>query len=165
MKRATTKSGDSDFVLDSSLAFSTNGGVIRGTTYAFVRAEKVELDVPVVDSLTLPLAIFTNANPCATLICYLHDACGLTFAQIGRAIKRDQRAVQRMYALYRHQTTFTVAPLTETIPLTAFSDGGNVLWCLVRYLLSQGRRQSDIAQLLQRDPRTIWTVRSRGERT
>lgn len=114
--------------------------------------------------LVLPISIFTNPNLSALeSICrYLKDEKGLRYSEIASLLNRDQRTIWATYtnSLKKTKGRLDAPDSKYTIPLASFKDRSlSVLEAVVHHL--KGRyslRYSEIALLLGRDERNIWSI-------
>ena len=117
----------------------------------------------------IPCSIF-NANLSATeSICkYLKEHLKLTYHDIAKTLSRDDRTVWTTYhnALAKQKKPLQAKKTDLTIPLSIFNDRTlTILEHLVTYLKeSHNMKYSQIADLLKRDDRTIWTVYQRARK-
>ena len=112
----------------------------------------------------LPISIFNNPSLSAleTISKYLHEEKHLKFSHIASLLNRDARTIWSSYksSKKKHPSQLSVKPGDIKIPLQHFTDRSlSVLESLVSYLKENFNLSlHDIASLLQRDDRTIWTV-------
>jgi len=119
-------------------------------------------------SLAIPICIFSQhtLGPLEALVVYLREEHGMTYARIAQHLKRNRDPIG---VTYRNARNKLLTPLKIhdglRIPLPVFqSDTLSILECLVRFLKEvQRMRYCDIARLLNRDDRTIWTIYKRGK--
>ncbi len=121
------------------------------------------------EEMQIPLSIFTrDLTPLHSLVKYLKENLLLSFCDIAPLLKRDQRNIWRIYhdAIKRNSVSFTISDNTRWISLSIFSsDSLSAQECLVYYLKdSLSFSLHDIAKILQRDERTIWTVYHRARK-
>ena len=119
-------------------------------------------------SLTIPVCIFSqnSLGPLEALVVYLRDEHAMTYARIAQLLKRNPDPIG---ITYRNARKKLIGPLKirdcTHIPISVFqSDTLSIMECLVRHLKeAQRMRYCDIARLLNRDDRTIWTIYKRGK--
>jgi hypothetical protein len=76
-------------------------------------------------------------------------------------LKRDYRAV---WGAYQHHG-ITVTATTYYLPLSIFDEEKSILECVVSHLKTNEKLSlAEIARLLDKDPRTIWTVWDRAKK-
>jgi DNA-binding CsgD family transcriptional regulator len=119
--------------------------------------------------LVIPISIFSNRElgVLELVVKYLKEEHKYGFTEIAKLLKRDRRTV---WTTYHFATKKLPAKLrmdaSEGIPLAVFQDRGlGVLESLTVYLKEvRSMRYSQIARILNRDQRTIWTVYSRAKK-
>ena len=117
--------------------------------------------------LVVPVSIFQNKRLSALeIICkYLREETRLGFSRIASLLNRDPRTVWTTYskAVRKQKARLAVKESIIMIPVEIFSDRKfSVLETLVSYLKDHHNLSfAQISQLLQKDPRNIWTVYSR----
>ena len=98
---------------------------------------------------------------------YLKDTVQIRYREIAVLIKRDQRTVWASYhqALKKAQTISRGEIKEIYIPLNELNkEGFSVFESVVLYLRKMQYRYSEIASLLERDERNIWTTSKRAEK-
>jgi hypothetical protein len=118
------------------------------------------------DTLLVPLSVFSKGgSTLRLLVSYLKDVQKLSFHEIARQINRSYIAVYTTYHAAHHADSTSVLspePSAIMIPLYAFASRSfSPLESLVAYLSRLHLRQNQIAVLLKKDARTIWTIQSR----
>ena len=117
----------------------------------------------------LPINIFSNgASGLESISKYLKDAIGLRYCTIAELLNRDDRTIWGAHksANEKSNGNFSVEESTVKIPLSIFKDRTlSVLEALAEYLKEElNLRYCKIAVLLNKDPRTIWTVYNRAKK-
>ena len=114
----------------------------------------------------IPATAFDSGlAPMEVVVTYLRSK-GLRLVDIAALLGRDQReiGVASRRAQSRPQQP-PPAPTRHLIPVRLFADRSlSVLEHVVVHLRSKGLRFSEIADLLGKDDRTIWTAHSRAQR-
>ncbi len=123
-------------------------------------------------SPSVPLSVFaSDRGPLESLVIYLHTGCHLDFKTISALLKRSYQTVWTSFKL---GSAKPVGPSNEKhalahlvslpIPYSIFSDERlSISEALCRYLHETQRlRLRDIAILLNRDQRTVWTMHHRA---
>ena len=119
-----------------------------------------------INSRNIPVSVF-NADLSAleTIVKYLHEEYGLKFSEIGKLLNRDSRAIWNTYhkSLDKFKGKLKIIDTGYVVPVSAFTlRKFGVLESLVHYLKKNYHlRFVDIAGLLKRNQRTVWTVYSR----
>ena len=119
--------------------------------------------------ILIPCCIFdTVLSPFESICAYLKEQQRLTYHEIAQLVKRDDRTIWTVYqhAVKKHKQKFIVKKDDVFIPVKILQDRRlSVLEHLVRYLKDfYTLTYHQIAVLLKRDDRTIWTVYQRGLR-
>ena len=111
--------------------------------------------------ISIPVSIFFN-NACGSLEIiskYLKDCLHLKFHEIASLLNRDDRTIWGSYQAAKHHPC--KSDLTAlTIPLSIFRNRAfSVLEQIVGYLKDHHQLKfSQIARLIARDDRTVWTT-------
>jgi len=118
----------------------------------------------------IPITIFDNEELSAleTIVKYLKENLGFRFSEIANLLNRDERNIWTTYkyASTKRKQKFVIRQVVFFVPITIFQDRRvSVLEALVEYL-KENRQLSlhEIASLLKRDDRTIWTVYNRVQK-
>ena len=120
---------------------------------------------------SIPSYIFLNRNHTIleALIVFLRERKKLSYRKIAYLLNRDHRFVYNSYANAKGKeliTKYTVFPNFLIIPISIFSDKKiPALEALVLHLKADcSLTYHEIAVLLKRDDRTIWTVYQRAKK-
>lgn len=123
------------------------------------------------EAIFLPVNIFTNGiSGLEAISKYLKENSKLKFCQIAKLLNRDDRTIWDAYhnAKLKSDENFAAIPGSSClqIPLQIFNDRTlSVLETLTSYLKEElNLRYCQIASLLNKDARTIWTVYSRAKK-
>jgi hypothetical protein len=117
--------------------------------------------------ILIPLTIFNpTLSSLETISKYLHENLNISFKRIGSLMNRSEKTIWQAYnfSLKKYDKRFLVTRTSYVIPLSIFSDRkysnleAVVLFAKEEYSL----RFSDLAAILHRDQRTIWTVYNRA---
>jgi DNA-binding CsgD family transcriptional regulator len=122
------------------------------------------LNLKYTGEIYLPITIFQNKlTPFQAIIKYLKEQLNLSNKKISRILNRDIKAIWAAYQLGKDKSLlFKETPIS--IPLSIFKDKKlSILEALVRFLKNQDMNYAEIARLLNRDQRTIWTVYLRAK--
>jgi len=117
--------------------------------------------------ILIPVSIFETSKLSALeVICkYLKEDLDLNYAKIASLLNRNNRTIWTSYnnALKKKKEILSVKDSKFLVPLTIFRNRKfSVLEALVSYLKQNfNLRYSEIAVLLRRDERNIWTVYNR----
>lgn len=120
--------------------------------------------------ILLPISIFQNDKLSAleTITKYLKEELKLRFCEIAFLLNRDDRTIWDAYnsSQQKMKEQLEVEPSQYSVPLQIFKNRIlAVLEALTEYLKDKYKlKYSQIARLLNRDDRTIWTVYQRAKR-
>ena len=117
----------------------------------------------------LPINIFSNgASGLESISKHLREAIGLRYCKIADLLNRDDRTIWGAYKSANEKSSFGLSfeESSIKIPLSIFKDRSlSVLEALAEYLKEElNLRYCKIAILLNKDPRTIWTVYNRAKK-
>ncbi len=111
-----------------------------------------------------PLAIFSQKlSPAESLCKYLKENLNMKFSEISKLINRDERTIWINYnnSLKKQKTKFKIKK-QNLIPITILSNRKlSILESLIRYLKQNNLRNYEIAKLLDKNQRNIWTIYNR----
>ena len=121
------------------------------------------------EEVSLPISIFNSKLTVLESVAkYLKEEKNLSLHEISRAIKRDERNIWHTYenAKKKHPEKLILENVKFWVPVSIFSDSKlSALETLVSHLKSQlNFSYHEIAVLLSRNDRTIWTVHSRSKK-
>ncbi|MBN1502252.1 hypothetical protein JW930_01805 [Candidatus Woesearchaeota archaeon] len=116
--------------------------------------------------LSIPLSLFSKKlGVLETLVKYLRENMNLKFVEIAQLLDRSTSTVLTTYrkALKKFPSHFIITNLDNMIPLSIFRNRKySNLELIVSYLKEELEMSNQhIAEKLERDNRTIWTVYSR----
>jgi hypothetical protein len=120
--------------------------------------------------ILLPITIFDNTRLSAleAITKYLKENKKLSFHQMGVVLNRNERCIWTTYnnSKKKMKEAFALKPSKFLIPANIFTNRKlSVLENLTKYMKEKLELSlHEIAQLLHRDDRTIWTVYNRGKR-
>jgi len=120
--------------------------------------------------IILPVSIFNNEElgSLETIVKYLKEDLNLRYHEIALLLNRDDRTIWTTYSVAnkKRKEKLLVEESKFFIPILIFKDRKfSVLEALVSYLKDKfNLRYSEIAVLLARDERNIWTVYQRSKK-
>ncbi|MDO8563593.1 MAG: LamG-like jellyroll fold domain-containing protein [Nanoarchaeota archaeon] len=111
---------------------------------------------------TIPVSIFTKGLGGLEAVCkYLKENKGLSYVEIARLLNRDQRTIWTAYNKASKKISYSLE-INENTPLLPLSFIGDrkhtVIESSIIYLKEKGFKYVEIAKLLNRDQRNIWTT-------
>ncbi|MBU0756657.1 MAG: hypothetical protein KKF44_01205 [Nanoarchaeota archaeon] len=121
------------------------------------------------EGLFVPLSIFTSKlTPFETIVKYLVEAQMRSYAEIGRLFQKDRQVIWTTYQRSKKKVLqkFLIRHSSENIPLSILQQNKlSVFEIIVAYLKDElEMKNKDIALVLKKDERTIWTVYSRAKK-
>lgn len=117
----------------------------------------------------IPISIFNNQelSPLESIVKYFREEHGLTFKKIANLLYRQQTPISITYNNAKKKRLEKLdSKSRRTIPAEIFSDKRlSVLEAIVTHLKTKlNLNLSEIGRLLNRNPRTIWTIFDRAKR-
>ena len=118
--------------------------------------------------ILIPISIFTKQlSILETITKYLKEELSLSFHQIGDFLNRNERNIWHTYknANKKHAKRLEIQPSRYFIPISIFQNKLGALENVVLYLKDElNLSYHNIAVLLQRDDRTIWTIYNKAKK-
>ena len=116
----------------------------------------------------IPVSIFSGElSGLETVVKYLIENKGLRHREIALYLKRSEKTTYQAYKFARKKFSgkFIVTSLTPSFPLKILAQRNlGVLESIAKFLHENNKLGfSEIARLLHRDPRTIWTAYKRAQ--
>ncbi len=117
---------------------------------------------------SIPLSIFVQElTVLEAIIKHLHERRKQRFTDIAKTLSRSSRSIWGSYQLAskKHSAPLPIDPLSRTVPIALFTNAKvSPSQILVMTLRDQAQlRFADIARLLHRDTRTIWSMYQTGK--
>lgn len=120
------------------------------------------------EEILIPISIFTKQlSILETITKYLKEELSLSLHQIGELLSRNERNIWHTYKTSnkKHPTKLIVHPTKHFIPISTFQNKLGALESIVLYLKDElNLSYHNIAVLLDRDDRTIWTVYNKAKK-
>ena len=133
------------------------------------KPELVEIKKPEKpEEIVIPASVFDNdyLSALEAVVKYLHENKDMRFSEVAGLLNRDQRAVGTTYRFARKKMKPVLrAPVVKYfLPLSIIADRRlSVLESIVYYLRkTYALSYHDIALLMRRNDRTVWTVYQRA---
>jgi DNA-binding CsgD family transcriptional regulator len=144
-------------VLEGYPRYNFTFGQIAETEDTITYEKKIVVNEP-----ELPLSLFKNDLSCLRLIvCYLRDKRAYSLTTIAHLL---HRSVQTIWISYRSSKKITITSSTDYfIPLRIFDDERLTILENIVHYLSGYYKNVEMARILHKDPRTIWTLKKRIE--
>ncbi len=115
----------------------------------------------------IPLSIFNpHLGALESIVKYMREELSLDYASIARIMHRNEGPIGVTYrrAKAKHDRTLSITS-AEHIPFDLFSNQKlSVFENIAYYLAKQGHDWHDIAMILHRNDKTVWTVLDRAKR-
>ena len=116
----------------------------------------------------IPIEIFNRKlSVLESVVKYLKENFSLSFSEIAKQLGRNYQTVYATYVNSKKKfpRTFSFVPTKLPIPISVFKkERLSALEALVKFLKeTRNLRYIEIAKLLKRDQRTIWTVYQRAK--
>jgi hypothetical protein len=122
----------------------------------------------IVDGIPVSILNSTVLSSLEAIVKFLRENRDLSYNIIGEKLSRNPKTLAVTYAVARRKMPEMFAKNIENdvniIPFITFSDKLSILESVCVYLKSQNNSYADIARMLNKDQRTIWTVCMRAEK-
>ena len=114
------------------------------------------------EEISIPLSIFSKElGALESTVKYLKENLSMTYKEISEYLGRNERTIWTAYkkASEKHKEGYKLKENDLEISISIFLNKNlTVLESLVLYLKEKGMNYSEIAELLDRDQRNIWTI-------
>lgn len=129
-------------------------------------SENEILDIIKERTIAVPVSIFNNKlAPLEALVLYLKKHLNYKFSEIALMLNRDQSTIWLTYQNSLKKKVRIEEKSEIFIPLEIFSDRKlSILENITEYLRDKGLSLKEIAKLVGKDNRTIWTVYNRAKK-
>ncbi len=120
------------------------------------------------EDIILPASIFDNTilSSLELIVKYLHENLGLKFSKIAKLIGRNNVALANSYriAVQKHPSKLVVKPSVFVVPCSILKNRKLSVLENISYYLKNNYKLTyhDVAVLLRKNDRTIWTVYQRA---
>ena len=114
----------------------------------------------------IPLTIFNSGlSPLESIVRYLKETKLQRTSSIAKLLSKTQSAISLAYK-NSLQKEFSFKPTKYVIPINIFSQNKHlsILEAVVFYLKQNGKTLAEISEIIDRDPRTIWTLFDRAKK-
>ena len=118
-----------------------------------------------IGELSIPSTIFSNKLGALEAITkYMKENLGMSYHKIAEILNRDDRTIWTAYnkAKEKQRELIIVKETNIFLPVSIFNKKLTILEAMIVYLKEQGLRYTEIAKLLDRDQRNIWTIYSKA---
>jgi len=118
------------------------------------------------EEFEIPVAIFSKKLGCLeSLTKYMKENLNMSYHEIAKELNRDDRTIWTAYkkSQEKQRELLSIKETKVLLPISIFKDRRfTVFESIVWYLRGKGMKYSEIAELLDRNQRNIWTVYSRA---
>ena len=115
----------------------------------------------------IPASIFSFVlSPAEAIVKFLKENYDLKYSEIAKLIQRDERGIWGSYRRANKKLPSKIIPKQPDIliPISVFTNKNSIFESLVVYLRdTRNMKGTQIAQLLNKKPSTIWTVYNRAK--
>ena len=133
-----------------------------------VNRRESEISKDLATNIYIPSCIFTKElSSYETIVKFLKEAYSLSIQETAHLLFKKKQSVWRAYteACKKHPKSLSVTNLLFPIPISIFSHDKTILESLVVFLKDEYQLSySEVASLLMRDDRTVWTVYHKAKR-
>ncbi len=115
-------------------------------------------------SIKIPINIFSEKLEALEAISkFMKENLNLSYKEIAELLYRDERTIWTAYhrAIRKQKKGLKIKP--ETVSISIFNKKLTILEAIIVYLKKE-RKYSEIAKILNRDQRNIWTIYSRARK-
>ena len=132
--------------------------------YKFSRNELTEI-IGAKEEIKIPITIFSkNLGFLESLSKYMKENLNMNYSEIAKLLRRDERTIWTSYKKSgeKQKEELNIKETDIFVPISKFKDKNfTILESLILFLKEKGMKYSEIAKLLERDQRNIWTIYSR----
>ena len=118
--------------------------------------------------LLVPIEIFHKISSLEAIVKYLKENLNLSVKEIASKLNRNEKTIYQAYSSSNKKLPEKFKELESKfyVPISILTERKlGVLEAITKFLHESSKLTfSEISRLLQRDPRTIWTVYSRARR-
>ena len=116
----------------------------------------------------IPITIFSKKlGALESIVKYMKENLNMSYREIGKELERNERTIWTAYkkAKEKQKESLDIKKTDIFLPASIFKDKRlTTLESVIIYLKEKGLRYSEIAELLERDQRNIWTTYSRARK-
>ena len=162
-----------EYIVKELAKDSSNASLIRGYLEKLDRDNLIQLFDDFLDKesrrreIRIPVSIFKNRelSSLELIVKFLKQEAKLTNSQIATLLGRSQQVCWTTYdnACKKSPAALEIEFCDHDVPVGVLRDPAlSILEAIVSYLYSKGMTYREIAVMLNRDDRTIWTVHHRA---
>jgi hypothetical protein len=135
------------------------------TKYNINRKEILKI-ISAREEIEIPLKIFSKElGALESLVKYMKENLDMTYKEISEELGRNERTIWTAYkkAIEKQKLPIKIKETEVFLPISMFENKNlTILESVVVYLKKKRMKYSEIAKLLNRDQRNIWTIYSRA---
>ncbi len=132
------------------------------------KVSKKEILEVIKEELCIPVTIFSKKlGALESITKYMKENLNMNYREIGKELGRNERTIWTAYkkATEKQKGPFEMKKAGIMLPISTFENKElTVLESVIVCLKERGLKFSEIAELLERDQRNIWTAYSRAKR-
>ncbi len=133
--------------------------------YSISRKEILET-IKSKEEIEIPVSIFSkNLGALEAVTRYLKENLNMNYHEIANELQRNERTIWTAYkkAIEKQPEKIEAEKTNIHLPISIFENKQlTILESIILYLKEKGMKYSEIASLLHRDQRNIWTIYSRA---
>ncbi|MCK4552814.1 hypothetical protein KAT80_01275 [Candidatus Pacearchaeota archaeon] len=118
------------------------------------------------EKLNIPITIFSKElGALESLVKYMKENLNMTYKEVAEELNRDERTIWTAYkkASEKQKEPMEIKKTKIFLPISIFENKKlTILESIITYLKEKEMKYSEIAKLLKRDQRNIWTIYSRA---
>jgi len=137
------------------------------TKYKVTKKEILEI-IREDQEINIPITIFSKElGGLETITKYMKENLNMSYSEIAEELNRDERTIWTAYkkAKEKQKESIKIKETEILVPTSILKDRKlTILESIIVYLKEKGMKYSEIAELLDRDQRNIWTVYSRAKK-
>lgn len=118
--------------------------------------------------ITIPISILCTKklSSLEAIVKYLRENKKLSYSSIAHLLERNPKTLAVTYrqAKIKYSEEFHIRIEDKTLPTTIFSKKLSILESICHHLRTQENSYAEIARMLCKDQRTVWTVCHRAEK-
>jgi len=118
--------------------------------------------------INIPITIFSKElGALESLVKYMKENLNMNYHEIAKELNRDERTIWTAYkkAKEKQKEPIKIKETDISIPLSIFKDRKlTILESIIIYLKEKEMKYSEIAELIDRDQRNIWTIYSKARK-
>ncbi len=129
---------------------------------AITKISENEIKYLIKEEINIPATIFSEKlGVLESVVKYLRENLGMNYHEIAELLNRDNRTIWTAYhkAIGKQKQPIKIKETEIVLSISTFRDRKfTILESIIIYLKQKGLRYNEIAKLLNRDQRNIWTI-------